>query len=144
MISRNALRMVAVEYARSMVGRPYRWGGDDPMGGFDCSGLAQEVLASVGLDPSGDQTADGLYRMLKAKAVGSPDGNWPAGCLVFYGSASAITHVGVSIGNGLMVEAGGGGSKTLTAEDAQTQNAFVRIRPINRRADFVAVCDPFA
>lgn len=142
-ISKNALRMAAVEYGKRMVGTPYIWGGDDPIGGLDCSGLAQEVLSSVGLDPDGDQTADGLYRIFKSKQVGSPDGDWPSGALVFFGTASKVTHVGVSIGSGLMLEAGGGGSKTISRDAAINQNAFVRIRPINRLADFVACCDPF-
>ena len=143
MAIKSSLRFAASEYAKKMVGLPYIWGGDDPVNGFDCSGLAQEVLASVGLDPSGDQTADELYRLFKKNQVGSSNGEWPVGALVFYGAVSKVTHVGISIGQGLMVEAGGGGSKTTNKDIAAAQNAFVRIRPINRRDDFVACCDPF-
>lgn len=139
------LRERMVAYVASFVGLPYRWGGDDPIQGFDCSGLAQEALASVGIDPLGDQTAQGLYEAFKGRSV--PASGFPiaAGCLCFYGkSVKAITHVAISIGENLMIEAGGGGSKTLTAADAAQQNAYVRMRPIHRRGDLVAVVDPFA
>lgn len=40
---------------------PYLWGGDDPLAGFDCSGLAGEYLKSIGLIPRGQRmTAQGL------------------------------------------------------------------------------------
>jgi hypothetical protein len=41
-----------------------------------------------------------------------------------------------------MMEAGGGGSATTSAETAAVQNAFLRIRPIDRRADRVAFVRP--
>ena len=131
-----------VSYALSFVGQPYRWGGDDTINGFDCSGLIQEILAAVGMDPPGDQTAQGLYayflprQMLTSNALA-------AGALCFYGaSEDRITHVGFSLGNGCMVEAGGGNSRTQTRADAARQNAYVRVRPIQHRHDLVAVIIP--
>ena len=47
-------------YAKSFIGKPYSWAGETPMGGFDCSGLVQTILRSVGLDPAGDQSAQAL------------------------------------------------------------------------------------
>jgi hypothetical protein len=41
-----------------------------------------------------------------------------------------------------MVEAGGGGSDTITDEVAIKRNAFVRIRPIRYRKDFQQVIMP--
>lgn len=128
--------LVAIEYAKRLIGTPYRWGGDDPMAGFDCSGLVQEVLMSVGMDPPGDQTAQALYdHFIKAGAkFGTPQ----PGALYFYGkSPKEIIHVGFGIEGISMIEAGGGGAKTLTVEDAIRQNAFVRVRPYNSRRDLV-------
>lgn len=130
-----------VQYALTFCGLPYRWGGDDPIQGFDCSGLVQEILASAGLDPKGDQTAQGLYDYFEKR------GSWgiqQAGSLVFYGKdAFHISHVGFMIDSYRMVEAGGGGSKTNTENDAARQNAYVRVRPIRNRADIVAIIKPY-
>jgi cell wall-associated NlpC family hydrolase len=131
----------AIEYAKQFIGLPYIWGGDDPLTGFDCSGLVQEILASVGLDPEGDQTAQGLYDYF-VKRPNTKTAQGP-GALVFFGqSITKITHIGFMINDFQMIEAGGGGSKTLSLKDAATQNAFVKIRPASRRKDLVAVLLP--
>lgn len=118
---------------------PYKWGGDDGLKGIDCSGLAQELLAMVGADPSGDQTAQALYNYFKNRSEEVKD----TGALVFYGqSPAAITHVAVMLDQETIIEAGGGGSRTNTIEDAAAQNAVVRLRPWNRRKDVVAVLRP--
>lgn len=119
---------------------PYLWGGDDPMQGFDCSGLAQELMAMLGLDPVGDQTAQTLHDHFKVRSRGS---HRDAGSLVFYGSSvTKITHVGVMLDDTTMIEAGGGGSKTLDVTGAIRQNAYIRLRPYNARKDVVAVISP--
>lgn len=129
----------AVEYALRFIGRPYKWGGDDPMEGFDCSGFALEVLKSVGaVADNFDTTAQYLAKLFPR--VDTPD----AGALVFFGNGDkAINHVGICLGRDCMVEAGGGTSKTTNLEAAMRQNAFIRIRPITRRKDIVCYCDPF-
>ena len=40
-----------------------------------------------------------------------------------------------------MIEAGGGGSRVTDLENAIKYNAFVRVRPIARRSDLVAVIE---
>jgi len=130
----------AIKYIWSFVGTPYRWAGDD-FSGWDCSGLCVEMLKAGGiLTEQEDKTAQQLFDSFQGYELGKPI----HGVLVFYGkSRTKITHVGICIDNYLMIEAGGGGSKTLTTSDAIRQNAFVRVRPIRRRKDVVAFCDPF-
>lgn len=127
-------------YCLQFTGLPYRWGGDDPMKGFDCSGFVQEALASVGLDLPGDQTAQALYDHF------AKDGTWGVygcGSLAFYGAAAnKITHVAIMIDTYRIFEFGGGGSKTNTLEDASNQNAYGRIRLLKNRKDLVAVIKP--
>lgn len=125
-----------IKYALAFLGKPYIWGGDDPMRGFDCSGLVQELLASVGKDPAGDQTAHGLYLHFSANGtlIQKPE----EAALAFFGTEQRITHVALCLNDYQMIEAGGGGSSTKTVNDAIAQNAFVRIRPISNRKDLVA------
>lgn len=129
-----------VLYAMKFVGVPYIWGGSSPLMGFDCSGLVQECLSSIGIDPPGDQTAQGLYNELSKKAWRS---QLAEDSILFFGkSRFEISHVAIAVSDKLMIEAGGGGSKTITVEDAIKQEAYVRIRPIKRRKDLVAVLMP--
>lgn len=134
--------MTLSEYALKFVGRPYIWGGDGSGkcdGGFDCSGLALECLWALGIFPNGDMTAQGIYDTLYGQLIWStPErGKEKADDLLFFGKDDKhITHVAICIGGGLMVEAGGGGSKCKTAA---TSTGMVRVRPISWRKDLVAV-----
>lgn len=125
-------------YAMGFAGQPYRWGGDDPVDGFDCSGLCIELLQAAGVFPQGkDLPAAGLADFYSQFSSG-PHG---FGSLVFFGTGR-ISHVGFCLTELLMLEAGGGGSKTLTLADAAKQNAFVRVRPIKTRKDLVGFRHP--
>lgn len=124
----------------SFVGQPYRWAGSNPILGWDCSGLVQEILKSAGIDPVGDQTAQALYDILSKN---STHGSVGPGSVVFYGkSVKEITHVAFCVDQYRMIEAGGGDSKVTTVSQASDRNAFVRIRLINNRKDLVASLKP--
>lgn len=133
--------MTLSEYALKFVGRPYIWGGDGSGkcgGGFDCSGLVLECLWALGILPQKDMTAQGIYDVLYNQLVWStPEhGKEKADDLLFFGKDDTrITHVAIAIGNGLMVEAGGGGSKCKTPA---TSTGMVHVRPISWRKDLVA------
>jgi len=130
---------LAIAYAMSFVGTPYKWGGSNPIEGMDCSGFVQEVLASVGLDPSGDQTAQSLYNHFKITGTSEI----VPGAIVFFGKdTKTITHVAFCIDALHCIEAGGGGSRTVTRDDASKHNAFIRVRPIIHRKDIQAVILP--
>jgi len=134
-------RSIAVQIAFAMNGKPYIWGGDDPIKGFDCSGLQIEVLKSVGLLPrNGDWTAHGLCNLFSARGctVNEPR----AGCLAFYGTPEKIVHVEMCVTDDLTIGASGGGSGTLSDTDAARQNAYIKIRPL-RKNRLVGYVDPF-
>lgn len=128
------------QYALTFIGKPYKWGGDDPIDGVDCSGLVQILLASVGLDPIGDQNAQALYDYFEKK------GEWNTykmGALAFYGkSVTQVTHVAMLLDQYRIIEAGGGGSAVTSKELAAEKNAYVRISLINYRSDLCAVIRP--
>lgn len=122
------------EYALSFLHQPYRWGGDDPSG-FDCSGLVQEILkGGAGIVFPGDLTAHQLMLFFKTDKPAFPQ----LGAISFYGTEQKIIHCGFCIDSYRMIEAGGGGSKTMTYQDAVRDNAFVRMRRIKPRIDFFA------
>jgi len=133
-----------LDYAYSFLGTPYRWGGDDPLTGIDCSGLALEVLKAAGIyRGSFDTTAQGLYSDLLQKGFAEETKQPDVLCLAFYGkSDKEITHVGICVSPTHMIEAGGGGSKVIDIKSASDANAFVRIRPIDSRSDIVAILKP--
>jgi cell wall-associated NlpC family hydrolase len=135
------LRASAVDYIKRFIGLPYIWGGDDPLAGFDCSGLIIEVLQAVGLLANGsDYTAAQLYEKFEAGAL--PNHGY-AGCLVFWYYGEAIIHVEMMIDDLHTVGASGGGSKTKSIADAIKNNAFVKQRPLFYRGDKFLIVDPF-
>jgi len=125
-------------YIREFIGLPYIWGGDDPIKGFDCSGLCIEALRGVGRLPrKGDWSAHTLSTMFPP--ISGPQ----EGALVFYGSPTKITHVAYCINDKFCIEAGGGGKDNQDIEDAIYNNAYVRQRSILSRGDIVMFNNPF-
>lgn len=140
-MSLQDLRLVAITLAWKMWGQPYVWGGDDPMRGFDCSGMAVEILQSVGIIPiNEDYTAQLLWNKFIDREVYDPQ----PGCLVFWeNSQGHVIHVEMYIGNGLSMGASGGGSRIKTQEDAVRHNAFIKVRPVLGRGLIRGYLDPF-
>ncbi|HEY8983287.1 MAG TPA: C40 family peptidase [Streptomyces sp.] len=93
----------AIDYAQAQLGLPYEWGGNGPQTGdtgFDCSGLTTAAYAAAGIAlPRTAQTQYGHGPRLPEGAVLQP------GDLVFYGTPTAIHHVGLYIGGGQMINA---------------------------------------
>lgn len=127
-----------LEYVLGFIGTPYIFGGSTPQG-LDCSGLVLEVLKARGLVANSfDCTAHDLFLRTKSGGVIKPEVH----ALSFYGTVQRITHVGYCVSDALMVEAGSGRSTTLTVEQSIKDNAFVRLRPIFHRKDFMAIHVP--
>jgi cell wall-associated NlpC family hydrolase len=129
-----------------LVGTPYRWGGDDPMTGLDCSGASIYILQSEGILPKNyDNTAQGLYRHFKKKENGLEVSIPQFGDLAFYGKLKSkleISHVAYVVDTYRALTASGGNSKVNTAQDAADKNAYLRILPINYRKDLVSIIRP--
>jgi len=131
-----------IEYALKFVGVPYKWGGSNPMTGFDCSGLVQFILQSVGADPKGDQNAQGLHDILLLQG-GLNITHYRAGAISFYGKTpSSISHVAFCLNANQIVEAGGGDSTTVNEAEAAKRDACVRVRTTDARRDRIAIIMP--
>lgn len=86
----------AVQIALEAVGTPYRWGGQSPSSGFDCSGLVRWAYGRVGIDLPHSSYA--LYS--EGRRV--PESGLRPGDLLFF---EGLGHVGLYIGRGRMVHA---------------------------------------
>ena len=97
--SANSNKVVSV--AKKYLGTRYVYGGSSPSG-FDCSGFVSYVFSKSGKS-MGRQTAASFYK--KATKVSNPK----VGDLVFFSNTSkkGISHVGIYIGNGKMINASG-------------------------------------
>ena len=91
--------VAALAFAAGQLGVPYRWGGNGP-GGFDCSGLTQAAYAHAGVAPP--RVAQDQFDAGPAVTGATPQ----PGDLVFFGSGpTGVDHVGLYVGDGLMVDA---------------------------------------
>ena len=93
----NAVLMRAI----SLVGTPYRYGGNTPEGGFDCSGLVGYVFRDM-LDLRLPRTSRELAAMQGARIAPA---QLAGGDLVFFGSDGVVSHVGIYVGEGRFVHA---------------------------------------
>ena len=100
--AKNAKAAEAIQEAMSLMGVPYRWGGTTQAGGFDCSGFTQRVWAVAGVKiprTVREQAQAGTHISL-SKAE-------PGDLVVFY---PAQHHVGIYVGNGLVIDSPHSGS----------------------------------
>lgn len=99
--------------ALGLVGTPYRYGGNTPESGFDCSGLVGFVY----------RDAAGLVLPRSSRDIAEIDAptvrkeKLAAGDLVFFGGRS-VNHIGIYVGEGRFVH-------------APTSGGTVRLDPLN-------------
>lgn len=97
---------VAMQAALTRIGSPYSWGAEGP-GAFDCSGLVKWAFQQAGIS---------LPHSSYAQAAGgqavSTDQMQPGDVVSYYSDAS---HVGIYIGDGMMVHASTFGKPVVVA-----------------------------
>jgi cell wall-associated NlpC family hydrolase len=87
----------AIAAARTQLGVPYRWGAASPGSGFDCSGLVMWAYGQVGRGlPHSSRALYSMTRRISAAQLQPGD-------LVFGGSP--VHHVGIYVGDGMMIHA---------------------------------------
>ena len=102
-------------HALGLVGTPYRYGGNTPGGGFDCSGLIGYVYQSRAGTPPPRTVAqlDRWGQPVAGEALRTGD-------LVLFGRGRSPSHAGIYVGEGRFVHApSSGGTVRLDRLDAR-------------------------
>ncbi|CAM4128484.1 Murein DD-endopeptidase MepH [Pseudomonas reidholzensis] len=89
--------------AIGLVGTPYRWGGNTPDSGFDCSGL----IGYVYRDAAGISLPRSTREMIGMRAPNVDANALQSGDLVFFATSGAgqVSHAGIYVGEGRFVHA---------------------------------------
>ncbi len=95
----NETAQKLIDTAADYLGVPYVWGGTSPSG-FDCSGFVQYVCKQNGISIA--RVADDQLHKSGSYVKKS---DLQPGDLVFFGSGDYATHVGMYVGDGMMIHA---------------------------------------
>jgi len=109
--------------AIALVGTPYRYGGNTPQGGFDCSGLVGYVFRdAAGVDLP--RTSAAMGDLDRRKLAGD---SLQPGDLVFFAAGRHVSHVGIYVGERRFVHApnSGGTVRLDTLDGAWWREHFV-------------------
>lgn len=104
--------------ALGLVGTPYRYGGNTPAGGFDCSGL----IGYVYRDAAGLLLPRSTREMAALRAPSVPIQALQSGDLLFFatGTGGAVSHAGIYVGEGRFVHAPSSGGTVRLDSLSQT------------------------
>ena len=126
------LGQAVADRAKSLIGSPYRYGGESPSG-FDSSGLVQYVYGKSGIDLP--------RRVIQQVEVGTSvsRSDLRIGDLVFFGNPSSRrtpTLVGIYIGNGEFVASASayGGVDTRSLDSSYYEKYYITARRITESA----------
>ncbi|SQH34990.1 putative lipoprotein [Pseudomonas mucidolens] len=89
--------------ALGLVGTPYRWGGNTPDSGFDCSGL----IGFVYRDAAGISLPRTTRELIVMRAKNVSEEALQTGDLLFFATSggSQVSHAGIYVGEGRFVHA---------------------------------------
>lgn len=93
-----------IKEAEKYLGYPYVWGGASPSTSFDCSGFVSWVINHSGWNV-GRLTANGLLNISTPVSAANAK---PGDLIFFQGTynTSGASHVGIYVGNGMMIHCG--------------------------------------
>lgn len=113
-----------IKEAEKYLGYPYVWGGSSPSTSFDCSGFVSWVINNSNNGWSvGRLTADGLMNICD---IIPPSEAKPGDLIFFQGTydTAGASHVGIYVGNGMMIHCGNPISYASTEIDYWKQHFY--------------------
>jgi cell wall-associated NlpC family hydrolase len=121
--------------ALGLVGTPYRWGGNTPDSGFDCSGL----IGYVYRDAAGITLPRSTREMIVIRAPDVKLDQLQSGDLVFFATSggSQVSHAGIYVGEGRFVHApaSGGTVKLDSLNKPYWQKAYLNAKRVIQASD---------
>lgn len=115
-------------HAFSLVGTPYRWGGNAPETGFDCSGLINYVFSeTAGMNLP--RTTAGLNALPQTAAANALQ---PGDLVLFATTGKRVNHAGIYVGDGRFVHAPSTGGKVRldSLQASYWQRSFTSARRV--------------
>jgi cell wall-associated NlpC family hydrolase len=116
--------------ALGLVGTPYRWGGNTPDSGFDCSGL----IGFVYRDAAGISLPRSTRELIVMQAPNVGKEGLQTGDLIFFATngGSQVSHAGIYVGEGRFVHAPatGGTVKLDSLSKAYWQKAYLSAKRV--------------
>ncbi|PIE00299.1 MAG: hypothetical protein CSA79_04425 [Thiothrix nivea] len=104
----SAERQQVIAAAKRQLGIKYRWGGNTPREGFDCSGFTKYSLKALGT-----RIPRTAAQQSKASRTISRHDLKPGDLIFFRTKGRTVNHVGIYLGNGHFIHAASGGGKVM-------------------------------
>lgn len=122
-VNRHPSRNLMVRIARDTIGTPYKWGGNSPQKGFDCSGLMTYIHTNalgMKIPRTAAQQRDNSKTISYAQLQ--------PGDMLFFKTSRTSNHVGIYIGNRQFIHAPSGGKrvKITTMDSSYWFKRFVK------------------
>lgn len=121
--SAHTLRDSIVQMARAQLGKRYRYGGETPEKGFDCSGLVTYIMSSLKLDvprTAKEQATQGVALSKDTSIL------LPGDLLTFGQTKNGVSHVGIYIGHGKYIHASSVAGKVIESDIDRPVSSLVR------------------
>lgn len=116
--------------ALGLVGTPYRYGGNTPDSGFDCSGL----IGYVYRDAAGLVLPRSTSEMIRLRAPAVPRQALRSGDLLFFATSGGgkVSHAGIYVGEGRFVHApsSGGTVRLDSLSSAYWQKSYLNAKRV--------------